>query len=68
MVMGCDGIWEIMSEQEICEFVDKRLRLISRKYKISMVIEKLLMKCLAPNTKERLGCDNMSSIVIEFRK
>lgn len=67
IVMGCDGIWEIQTEIEICEFLEQKLKSMKEK-KISPIVEDLLMRCLAPNTTKGLGCDNMSSIVIQFKK
>lgn len=49
--MGCDGIWETMSEQEIIEFVDKRIpdRKIAPK-DLEPIVESLLDNLIAPDT------------------
>jgi len=61
LVMGCDGIWEIMSEEEICQIVENGL---SKGSKVSETAELILDRGLAPDTSQGIGCDNMSSIVI----
>ena len=64
VVMGCDGVWEILSDEEICRFVQERLAVES---KVSKVCEDLLDKCLAPDTTQGVGCDNMSAIILKFK-
>jgi len=61
IVMGCDGIWEIKTNQEIVDFVAARLQKDS---KVSGVVEELLEAIVAPDTINGLGCDNMTCIVI----
>lgn len=63
LVMGCDGIWEILSEDEICQICDYKLK-DGDKVKISDVVEEILDKGLAPDTSQGIGCDNMCSIII----
>lgn len=64
IVMGCDGVWEILKDEEICRFVHDRLKTES---KVSKVCEDLLDMCLAPDTTQGTGCDNMSAIIIKFK-
>jgi len=61
LVLGCDGIWEIKSNQEIIDFVGARL---SKDTKVSGVVEDLLEAIVAPDTINGLGCDNMTCIVV----
>ena len=63
LVMGCDGIWEILSMEEICEVVEAELK---RREKVSEVAEVILDRGLAPDTSVGIGCDNMSCIVIKL--
>ncbi|MBN3286568.1 PPM1G phosphatase, partial [Polyodon spathula] len=69
MVIACDGIWNVMSSQEVVHFVSERI-----KHKdngevqpLSSIVEELLDQCLAPDTSgDGTGCDNMTCIIITF--
>ncbi|XP_042302894.1 protein phosphatase 1G [Sceloporus undulatus] len=71
MVIACDGIWNVMSSQEVVDFIqskiaqkgeDGELRLLSS------IVEELLDRCLAPDTSgDGTGCDNMTCILISFK-
>lgn len=66
VVMGCDGIYESKTSEEMVKFFDKELE--TNKGDIKLCIEKLLdTSCSADYMKtEGLGCDNMTCIVIKF--
>eukprot|EP00826_Nyctotherus_ovalis_P048642 TRINITY_DN5752_c0_g2_i4.p1 TRINITY_DN5752_c0_g2~~TRINITY_DN5752_c0_g2_i4.p1 ORF type:complete len:267 (+),score=85.72 TRINITY_DN5752_c0_g2_i4:323-1123(+) len=66
IVMGCDGIYESKTSQEMVTFFRKELE--SNPGKIKESIEKLLDTSCSPDymKTEGLGCDNMSCIVIKF--
>lgn len=36
--------------------------------KLSMVVERVFEKCLAPSTAGGEGCDNMTMILVQFKK
>lgn len=36
--------------------------------KLSVVVERVLDKCLAPSTAIGEGCDNMTMILVQFKK
>lgn len=69
-IVACDGIWECKKEdQEICDyFIDKLKK--NPTQKLSKFIEELLDEFCAPDvyTEHGVGCDNMSCIVIQFKK
>lgn len=65
LVMGCDGIWEILSMEEICQVAEHGLTKAS---KITEVAEEILDKGLATDTSQGIGCDNMSAIVIKLHQ
>lgn len=44
LVIACDGIWDVMSNDEICEFV--RELLLAGENDLSLVAEELLDHCL----------------------
>ena len=62
-VIACDGIWDVMSSQDVVNFV--RTRLV-RGEAPQAVCEQLMDACLAPRPLG-LGCDNMSVIILDFR-
>ncbi|KAL6033541.1 hypothetical protein STEG23_027415 [Scotinomys teguina] len=71
MVIACDGNWNVMSSQEVVDFIQSKssqrdengeLRLLSS------IVEELLDQCLAPDTSgDGTGCDNMTYIIICFK-
>ncbi|CAI2724310.1 unnamed protein product [Schistosoma spindalis] len=62
IVLCCDGIWDVMTNQEVVSFV--RLRL-SYGMLPSKVCEELMMRCLAPDCHTNgLGCDNMTVVLV----
>jgi protein phosphatase 1G len=48
MILACDGIWDCMTNQEICDFVSERLKKDS-KQKLSKIIEEIMDTILAPD-------------------
>ena len=65
IIMGCDGIWE--------KYVDDCPGLVSlikglqgRFPKDQDVVEQLLEELIAKESKEGVGCDNMTAILIHF--
>jgi len=64
LIIGCDGIWECLTNQQISEFVKEKLK---EKGSNGPAVECLLDKILAPDTSTGLGCDNMTCIVVTFK-
>jgi len=48
IVLACDGIWDCMTNQEICDFISERLQK-DPKQKLSKIIEEIMDKILAPD-------------------
>lgn len=65
LVMGCDGVWEILNDDEIAKIIKDRS---ATEKKMSRVAEQFLDKCLAPDTSQGVGCDNMSSIILKLKQ
>uniref|UniRef100_A0A8D0C3B7 Protein phosphatase 1G n=1 Tax=Salvator merianae TaxID=96440 RepID=A0A8D0C3B7_SALMN len=71
MVMACDGIWNVMSSQEVVDFVQSKITQKAESGELrplSSIVEELLDRCLAPDTSgDGTGCDNMTCIIISFK-
>ncbi|KAF5743372.1 Phosphatase 2C family protein isoform 1 [Tripterygium wilfordii] len=65
IVLACDGIWDCMSSQQLVDFIHEQLKTES---KLSVVCERVLDRCLAPSTASGEGCDNMTMILVQFKK
>jgi len=64
-VIGCDGIWECMQNQDIVDFVSKRIK--DKDKNLSKVVEELLDNILASDTSTGIGCDNMTCIIVTLK-
>ncbi|KAM7277057.1 hypothetical protein ACFE04_018923 [Oxalis oulophora] len=65
MVLACDGIWDCLSSQQLVDYIHEQL--VTEK-KLSVVCERVLDRCLAPSTVSGEGCDNMTMILVQFKK
>lgn len=63
-VIACDGIWEVLSNEDVIHFVQEKL---SNGLEPDIVCEQLMDKCVAPTTDNcGPGCDNMTVIIVVF--
>ncbi|XP_029951412.1 protein phosphatase 1G [Salarias fasciatus] len=70
MVIACDGIWNVLSSQEVVDFISERIKpdQDGKARPLSSIVEELLDHCLAPDTSgDGTGCDNMTCIIVTFR-
>lgn len=74
IVIGCDGIWDVLSNEECCKLVKTLIRRNevdknghSIPVDISLVCEQVLDRCLAQTNTVKEGTDNMTIIVAEFK-
>jgi serine/threonine protein phosphatase PrpC len=63
VVLACDGIWDVMTNEQVVSFVKAKL---AAKVEPPQICELLMSNCLSPDPFG-LGCDNMSVILIVFK-
>lgn len=64
IILACDGIWDVLTNQEVVDFVRAR---IAQQMEPDVICEELMMRCLAPDCQMGgLGCDNMTVVLVCF--
>jgi len=62
VLLACDGIWDVMSNFEVCQFVHKRIR---DGMEPELICEELMNSCLSPDGHTgNVGGDNMTVILV----
>ena len=73
VIMGCDGIWECISNTGISEYIyDKENNINNgnknKELNLEKILEDLFERNIAKSEEEENGCDNMTAILIQFKK
>lgn len=68
IVICCDGVWDVKSNQEVVDFVRGRLATSREPRHMSRILEDLLDACISPDLSvtRGLGGDNMTAILVCF--
>jgi len=67
IVIACDGIWDVQSSSDVCNFVRERLL---KGMASTTIIEELLDSCMCkdPKATQGLGGDNMTCIIVTLQE
>ena len=65
IIMGCDGVWDCVKRQLVCDFVDREIGENPDK-NLSEILKVIFDKCVSPVCGVILGTDNKSCIIIQF--
>lgn len=65
LLLACDGIFDVMTNQELCDFIRSRLRVTNR---LDVIANQILDSCLSKVSKIILICTFLHiSLIFEFR-
>lgn len=65
IIMGCDGIWQVKNNNQMVEWVSKRL---AKSISSTNIVEQLLGELVSKDSSNQYGMDNMSAMLITFDK
>jgi serine/threonine protein phosphatase PrpC len=65
IIMGCDGVWDCVKRQLVCDFIDKQIKENPDK-NLSEILKVIFDRCVSPVWGVILGTDNMSCIIVQF--
>ncbi len=67
VVIACDGVWECISNEGISDFIYDKFR-NDRNVDLGKIIADIFDRGISKNGYEENGCDNMTCMIIQFKK
>jgi protein phosphatase 1G len=66
IVLGCDGVWDVLSNEDCVQFVRTRLE---EGKSLRDICEEIADECLSPDPKatQGIGADNITCIIVDLR-
>lgn len=67
IVLACDGVWDVMTNQDVCDFVRPRLQ---QQMDVKEIGVQLLDHCITedPQKTGGLGTDNMTALIVKLKE
>jgi len=63
IVMGCDGIWDCVEIQDMCEFISKKIK---ERVPVKQILADMFSVFISKHPHAKIGADNMTCIIIEL--
>jgi len=65
LLLACDGIWDVLSNEEVVDFV---IAHIEQSMEPGKICEELITRCTASNYELVIGCDNMTVLLVCYTR
>jgi len=64
IVMGCDGIWDCVEIQDMCEYISNKIK---ENVPVTRILNDMFSLFISKNPDARAGADNMTCFIIELK-
>lgn len=65
IVLACDGIWDVLTSEEVVKFVISSLE---QNIEAGLICEQLTTRCIATDYELVIGCDNMTVLLVCYTR